>query len=69
MNFSIKYLIFYVISGGVTGYIAKGDKKIALIGLALSAVMGYSFGINYAIISLLEFCFGFAIGSIVNKNN
>lgn len=69
MYLSLKYIILYTCTGGIAGYIASGDKKVALIGLALAGIFGYSFGINYALISALEFGAGFIIGSIIKKKN
>ena len=65
MYISLKYVAFYTCTGGVVGYLADGDKRVAAIGLVLAAMMGYSFGLDYAILSAAEFGGGFFVGSIL----
>jgi uncharacterized membrane protein (UPF0136 family) len=67
MFISIKYVIFYTCVGGVVGYFADGDKKVAIAGAILSALMGSTFGVEYAILSAIEFGIGFFIGSTFKK--
>ncbi len=69
MYISLKYVIFYTCVGGVAGFIGEGDKRVAGVGVILAAMMGYSFGIDYAILSAIEFSVGFALGSILKKKN
>jgi len=68
MFISLKYVIFYTCVGGVAGYFAGGDKKVAVGGAILSAMLGASFGIQYAILSAIEFGVGFFIGSALTNN-
>lgn len=67
MFISMKYVIFYTSVGGIVGYIADGDKNVAIAGAILSALLGASFGIEYAILSAIEFGAGFFLGSIFKK--
>lgn len=69
MIISLKYVVFYTCTGGVVGYIAEGDKRVAAIGAALAAMLGYSFGFDYAILSAIEFGAGFAVGTILKNKN
>lgn len=68
MYISLKYVIFYTAAGGVVGYIGDSDKRILAIGAGLAAVFGYSFGIDYALLSAIEFAVGFFVGGIIKKN-
>jgi uncharacterized membrane protein len=68
MYISLKYVIFYTLAGGFIGYIGEGDKRILGIGACLAAILGFSFGIDYAILSAIEYALGFYVGSIVKKN-
>jgi hypothetical protein len=67
MFISIKYVIFYTCVGGIVGYIADGEKKVAIAGAILSAMMGATFGVEYAILSAVEFGIGFFLGSTFKK--
>jgi uncharacterized membrane protein (UPF0136 family) len=67
MYISLKYVIFYTCVGGIVGYFADGDKRVAIAGAILSALMGATFGIEYAIISAVEFGVGFFLGSIFKQ--
>jgi hypothetical protein len=64
-----KYIILYVGAGVATGYVSKGDRNVALIGLGISALIGASFGISYALISAIEFGIGLALSSMFIKRN
>lgn len=67
MYLSGKYIILYVGAGVATGYISKGDRNAALIGLGISALIGASFGVSYALISALEFAIGLGLASMLIK--
>jgi hypothetical protein len=67
MYLSGKYIILYVGAGVATGILSKGDKNAALIGLGVSALVGASFGLSYALISAIEFGIGLAIASMFNN--
>ena len=67
MYISLTYVAFFTCTGGVVGYIAEGDKRVLAISAGLAAMMGYSFGIDYAILSAIEFGVGFAVGSILKN--
>ncbi len=67
MYLSGKYIILYVGAGVVTGYVSKGDRNAALIGLGISALIGASFGISYALISALEYAIGLGLASMLIK--
>ena len=69
MFISLKYVIFYTCVGVGVGYIADGDKRVAIAGAILSAMMGISFGFNYAILTAIEFGVGFFIGSVLKEKN
>ncbi len=69
MFISMKYVIFYTSVGGVVGYFAEGEKNVAIAGAILSAMMGATFGFEYAILSAIEFGVGFFIGSILKKKD
>ncbi len=69
MFISLKYVAFYTCTGGVVGYIAEGDKRVVAIGAVLAAMMGYSFGVDYAILRAIEFAAGFAVGAILKSKN
>ena len=69
MYFSLRYVLFYASAGCVTGYMVKGSSTIAMIGLALAALMGYSFGVKYAALRGIEFGIGFVVGAIVRKRS
>lgn len=67
MYISLKYVIFYTVAGGLIGYIGDGDKRILGIGACLAAILGFSFGIDYAILSAIEYALGFYVGCIAKK--
>ena len=67
MFISIKYVIFYTCVGGVVGYIADRDKRVGIAGAILSALMGATFGVEYAILSAIEFGVGFFLGGAFKK--
>ncbi len=67
MYISLKYVAFYTCTGGLVGYIAAGDKRVLAISAGLAAMMGYSFGIDYAILSAIEFGVGFAVGAFLKN--
>jgi hypothetical protein len=67
MYLSSKYIILYVGAGLATGYVSKGDRNAALIGLGISALIGASFGISYALISSIEFAIGLGLASVLIK--
>ena len=67
MYISIKYVIFYTGIGFGAGFIADGDKRVAVAGIILSAIMGYSFGFDYALISAVEFGAGFLAGAFMKN--
>jgi hypothetical protein len=69
MFISLKYVIFYTCVGVGVGYIADGDKRVATAGAILSAMMGMTFGFNYAILTAVEFGVGFFIGSVLKEKN
>lgn len=69
MFISLKYVIFYTCVGVGVGYIADGDKRVAIAGAILSAMMGMTFGFNYAILTAIEFGVGFFIGSVMKEKN
>lgn len=68
MYISLKYVVFYTVAGGLIGYIGDGDKRILGIGACLAAILGFSFGFDYAILSAIEYALGFYVGSKVKKN-
>jgi hypothetical protein len=61
MYLSLKYVILYTGAGLATGYLSKGDKTAALVGMGLAALAGSDFGVSYAILSLVEFGAGFGL--------
>jgi hypothetical protein len=65
MYISLKYLVLYIGSGAATGWVSKGDRKICLIGLGISALIGAWFSLTYAVISALEFAAGLALASLI----
>lgn len=67
MYISGKYIILYVGAGVATGILSKGDKKAALIGLGVSALVGASFGLSYALLSAIEFGIGLALTRLLSK--
>jgi len=67
MYLSGKYIVLYVGAGVATGYFSKGDRNTALIGLGISALIGASFGIGYALISSIEFAIGLGLASVLLK--
>ena len=69
MFISLKYVIFYTCVGVGVGYIADGDKRVAIAGAILSAMTGMTFGFNYAILTAIEFGVGFFIGSVMKEKN
>jgi hypothetical protein len=68
MYISMKYVILYVAAGAITGWLSKGDKTVAYIGLGVSALIGMSFGFSYAFLSAIEFGIGLAIASLLNQS-
>jgi hypothetical protein len=69
MFISLKYVIFYTCVGIGVGYIADGDKRVAIAGAILSAMVGMTFGFSYAILTAVEFGVGFFIGSVLKEKN
>jgi hypothetical protein len=69
MYISLKYVIFYTCVGGVVGYFSDGEKKVGIAGAVLSALMGASFGVGYAVLSAIEFGVGFYLGSALQDKN
>ena len=67
MYISVKYIILYVGAGVATGILSKGDKNAALIGLGVSALVGSSFGLSYALLSAIEFGIGLALARLLSK--
>lgn len=68
MYISMKYVILYVGAGAATGWFSKGDRTASLIGLGVSALIGASFGISYALISAIEFGIGLGLAAMIRKN-
>jgi uncharacterized membrane protein len=68
MYISLKYIVFYTVAGGLIGYIGDGDKRILAIGACLAAILGFSFGFDYAILSAIEYALGFYVGGIIKNN-
>ena len=67
MYISFKYIILYVGAGVATGILSKGDKNAALIGLGVSALVGASFGLSYALLSAIEFGIGLTLARLLSK--
>ncbi len=67
MYISGKYIILYVGAGVATGILSKGDNNAALIGLGVSALVGASFGLSYALLSAIEFGIGLALARLLSK--
>ena len=67
MTITLKYVILYVISGGVTGALSEGNKNIAIVCTVIAALFGSKVGLEYAILSALEFYVGFFIGDKIRK--
>lgn len=65
MFLSAKYILLYTGVGIASGFIAKGDRTAALVGIGISALLGFSFELNYAIVSAIEFGVGFGIAVII----
>lgn len=61
MFLSMKYVLLYTGVGLATGYVSKGDKTAALVGMGVAALAGFSFGLSYALLSAIEFGIGFGI--------
>jgi hypothetical protein len=53
----IAYFIFYALLGGIS---ARYDKTV--IGLLVTLVLAFTFGIHWLPLSLVEFWFGYIIG-------
>ena len=68
MFLSTKYVLLYTGAGLATGFVARGDKTAAMVGMGLAALVGFSFGLNYAIVSAIEFGVGFGIAVIIRGN-
>jgi hypothetical protein len=68
MYISGKYLILYVGAGIALGVLSKGDKKISLVGLGISALLGASFSFAYAFISAIEFGIGLGLAALINTH-
>lgn len=68
MFISMKYVILYVGAGAITGWLSKGDKTVAYIGLGIAALIGMSFGISYAVLSAIEFGIGLGVVALLQKN-
>ena len=64
MYLSGKFIILYVGAGVAIGYVSKGGRNAALVGLGVSALIGSSFSISYALISALEFAIGLGLASM-----
>jgi hypothetical protein len=69
MILSAKYIILYTGAGLATGFVAKRDKTAMLVGMGIAAMIGASFGINYAILSAIEFAVGFEIAVMLQRDN
>ena len=67
MYISGKYLILYVSAGLIVGLTTKNHKKISLIGIGISALIGASFNIAYAFISAIEFAIGLGLAKLFFK--
>lgn len=68
MFLSAKYVLLYTGAGLATGFITKGDKAAVLVGMGIAALAGASFGLNYAIVSAIEFAVGFGIAVMLQGN-
>lgn len=67
MFISMKYVVMYVGAGAITGWLSKGDKTAAYVGLGIAALIGMSFGITYAVLSAIEF--GIGLGAVALLRN
>ena len=69
MFLSAKYIVLYCGAGLATGFVSKGNKTAALVGMGIAALIGSRFGLSYAIISAIEFAVGFGIALMFQPNN
>ncbi len=67
MTFSLEYFFLYVAAGLVVGFLASGEKAIGLIGVVVAGILGAKFGAEYALLSGIEFGFGFFVGAACSK--
>lgn len=68
MYISMKYVVLYVGAGAATGWLTKGDRTASLIGLGISALIGASFDVSYAVISAIEFGIGLGLVKMLWKD-
>lgn len=68
MYISMKYVVLYVGAGAATGWFSKGDRTASLIGLGISALIGASFGVSYAVISAIKFGIGLGMAKMLRKD-
>lgn len=68
MYITAKYVLLYTGAGIATGYLTEGDKSAALMGLGIAAIFGYSFGLDYAIVSAIEFGVGLTLAAFFRGN-
>jgi hypothetical protein len=68
MYISMKYIVLYVGAGVATGWLSKGNRTTSLFGVCIAGLIGFSFGISYAILSAVEFAVGLGIAQMLNKD-
>jgi hypothetical protein len=68
MYISMKYIVLYVGAGVATGWLSKGDRTASLVGICIAGLIGFSFGISYAVLSAVEFIVGLGIARMLNKD-
>lgn len=69
MYISLKYVVLYVGAGAATGYFSDGNKLIGAIGVGVAAIVGASFGIQYGVLSAIEFAVGLGIAALVKAGS
>lgn len=67
MYISFKYVILYLLAGGITAVVTNSDRRAGVIGIIISALFGSTFGVAYAILSALEFLAGFSLVGWIDK--